>query len=309
MMEHSVARCLSFHAAYRCHRSGACCSAGWTIPFDTNEVRRVTALGLPSGRLHQTTAGTFAAMNDRRCSFLEDVQGVHACAIHRAGGHGALPLTCRMFPRVVLHDRRGTFVSLSHFCPTAAGMLFDAARDVSIVDAPETLAGSDALDGLDARDVWPPLLRPGLMMDLDSYDLWERSAIALLTRDRVPPRLALDALESATARVVAWQVEGGTPLSGAVSEAFAGAVPARSTLARFEPAVNRWLAARLFGAWVAYQGNGLRTTILYLRACLDAYHVELARDGDAIEAIRRADRLIVHESSSQQLANLLNERS
>ena len=305
-----MARCLSFHAAYRCHRSGACCSAGWTIPFDKEELRTVTALGLPSGRLRQTADGAFAVMNERRCSFLEhDVQGGHACAIHRAGGHAALPLTCRMFPRVVLHDQRGTFVSLSHFCPTAAAMLFDATGDVTIVDAPETLAGSDPLDGLDARDVWPPLLRPGVMMDLDSYDLWERSAIALLTRDRVPPRLALDALASVTARILTWQVEGGMPLSDAVSEAFAGAEPARSTRPRYEPAVNRWLAARLFGAWVAYQGDGLGTITRYLRACLAAYDVELARDGDAIEAIRRADHLVVHESSSQQLANLLNECS
>src|SRR5688500_14553783 len=39
-----VAKCLSFHAAYQCRRSGACCSAGWTIPFDAAELRVVTAL-------------------------------------------------------------------------------------------------------------------------------------------------------------------------------------------------------------------------------------------------------------------------
>ena len=305
-----MAKCLSFHAAYRCHRSGACCSAGWNIPFDAAELRTVTALVLTSGSVHQTDTGAAADMHHGRCSFLEDEEpGVHACAIHRAGGHAALPLTCRMFPRIVLHDPRGTFVSLSHFCPTAAGLLFDATGEVTIVDAPPNLAGSEMLDGLDARDVWPPLLRPGVMVDLDSYDLWEQSAVSLLTRDRVPPQRALDALESATQRIVAWQPESETPLHDAVSEAFAQAMPAPSGVARFEPAVNRWLAARLFGSWIAYQGNGLRTIVHYLRACLDTYNVEVARDGDAMEAIRRADHLIVHESSSQQLANMLNERS
>ena len=73
--------------------------------------------------------------------------------------------------------------------------------------------------------------------------------------------------------------------------------------------MKRWLAARAFGSWIAYQGNGLRTIVRYLRACLNAFEVELARDHTPLEAIRRADLLIVHESSSQQLANLLNAGS
>jgi hypothetical protein len=73
--------------------------------------------------------------------------------------------------------------------------------------------------------------------------------------------------------------------------------------------VKRWLAARLFGAWIAYQGNGLRTILRYLHACHDVFTIELARDRDALQAFRRSDHLIVHESSSQQLANLLNDRT
>jgi Fe-S-cluster containining protein len=303
-----VAKCLSVHAAYRCHRSGACCSTGWNIPFDEAEVRTVTALPLTSGRIIRTVDGAAAEINQGRCSFLEgDAPGVHACAIHRAGGHGALPLTCRMFPRVVLHDPRGTFISLSHFCPTAAGMLFDTAGEVAIVDAPETLAGTGALDGLDARDVWPPLLRPGVMMDLDSYGLWERSAIAVLTRDRVAPRRALEALDSATRDIAMWEPDRDRPLPDVIPDAFARTPIASSGFERFEPAVNRWLAARLFGSWIAYQGNGLRTITRYLRACLTTYDIELARDRDPMEAIRRADHLIVHDSSSQRLATLLSE--
>ena len=46
---------------------------------------------------------------------------------------------------------------------------------------------------------------------------------------------------------------------------------------RHSRAVNRWLAGRLFGTWIAYQGGGLLTIVRYLRAALDVLTVELAR--------------------------------
>lgn len=305
-----MAKCLSFHAAYRCRRSGACCSAGWKIPFDEAELRVVTALKLASGGVRQTADGASAMMIRGRCSFLrQEADGTHLCEIHRAAGHAALPLTCRMFPRIVLHDARGTFVSLSHFCPTAAAMLFETEDEVTIVDAPPALAGSDPLDGLDARDVWPPLLRPGVMMDLDSYDLWERFAVAILTHDGVAARHALDALDHATVRIAAWTPGGDLTLEETIRDAIACVGLTPVPLPGFESGVKRWLAARAFGSWIAYQGNGVRTIVRYLRSCFHAFQVELARDNDPLEAIRRADHLIVHQSSSQQLANLLNVRT
>ena len=310
MIEHSVAKCLSFHAAYKCRQSGVCCSAGWKIPFDAAELQTVGALSLASGTIQKTSTGGSAVLERGRCTFLEhDAGGTHACEIHRVGGHAALPLTCRMFPRIVLHDRRGTFISLSHFCPTAVSMLFDEGPPAAIVEAPADLEGSDPLDGLNAREVWPPLLRPGIMMDLDSYGTYERLAVEVLAREGVPARGALDALRAATSVITAWTPACEAPLEHVVRDAFARIAPATAVLASFEPAVKRWLAARLFGSWIAYQGNGLETIVRYLRVSLDTFAVELARDGRPREAIRRADHLIVHESSSQQLANLLNERS
>lgn len=305
-----MAKCLNFHAAYRCHRSGACCTSGWTIPFNAQELLTATALPLVSGTLARTEGGATAVMRGHRCSFLETGEdGIHACEIHRVGGHAALPLTCRMFPRIVLHDPRGTFISLSHFCPTAAAMLFEPGPPAEIVDAPAALAGSEPLDGLDARDVWPPLLRSGLMMDLESYSAWERLGIQLLAREAVAPAAALDALETATTTLSTWTPAQPTSLLDAVHDTFATVAPRPGVPVDHDAAVKRWLAARLFGAWIAYQGDGLRTIVSYLRACLDTFRVELARDGRALEAIRRADHLIIHESSSQQLANLLNARS
>lgn len=215
-----------------------------------------------------------------------------------------------MFPRLVLHDPRGTFISLSHFCPTAAALLFDAAAPDAIVDAPAALAGAGQLDGLNARDVWPPLLRAGVMMDLESFGTWERLAVEILTRPGIAPRVSLETLDAATRRVETWSPDADRePLLHAVRDAFGLLSPPTAVLAGHEPAVKRWLAARLFGTWLAYQGNGLRTIVRYLHACLDVFTIELARDRDPLQAIRRCDHLIVHESSSQQLAGLFNDRS
>jgi hypothetical protein len=139
--------------------------------------------------------------------------------------------------------------------------------------------------------------------------LWERLAVDLLSRAEIRPRAALEALGDATAVLIRWNPSGQLPLMQAVRDAFAAVAPAPGILLNHDGAVKRWLAARLFGTWIAYQGNGLDTIVGYLRACLDVFSVELARDGRPREAIRRADHLIIHEASSQQLANLLNERS
>jgi Fe-S-cluster containining protein len=298
MIEHMRAMCLSFHAAYRCRHSGACCRAGWTIPFDHAERESVHALRLAGGSF--TTEGHAARRIDGTCTFFEGDS--HLCAIHHAGGHSALPLSCRMFPRVVLHDGRGTLISLSHFCPTAAGLLFEhgsSSPPAGIVDAPPALTDVGPLDGLDARDAWPPLLRPGVMMDVESYGAWERLGVALLTREGIAPAGRLDTLDETTGRIAAWSPGDGTPLPHAVRDAFDLLAPAPSgagVLSAQESAIKRWLAARLFGNWIAYQGDGLHAIVRHLRGCLATFTTELARDGSPLEAIRRSDLAIVHNA-------------
>ncbi len=232
------------------------------------------------------------------CTFFED--DTHLCAIHHAGGHSALPVSCRMFPRVVLHDGRGTLISLSHFCPTAAGLLFESGDSwppVGIVDAPPALIDVGPLDGLDARGVWPPLLRPGVMTDLESYAAWERHGVELLTREGIAPDISLDALAAATDRIAAWSPGSAAPLLHIVRDAFGMlAPPPTAVLDAHDPALKRWLAARLFGNWIAYQGDGLQAIVRYLRSCLATFTTELARDGSPLEAIRRSDLLIVHKA-------------
>jgi Fe-S-cluster containining protein len=289
-----VAKCLSFHATYRCRHAGACCQAGWTIPFDPEERERVQTLRLTGGSF--TADGIAARHGDGTCTFFQG--DTHLCAIHHAAGQDPLPLSCRMFPRVVLHDGRGTFISLSHFCPTAAGLLFEAGDSwppVGIVDAPPALTDVGPLDGLDARNVWPPLLRPGVMMDLESYGAWERLGVELLTREGIAPGVSLDALDSTTGRITTWSPGGPAPLLHAVRDAFGVlSPPPTAVLEVHDRALKRWLAARLFGNWIAYQGDGLQAIVRHLRGCLATFTTELARDGSPFEAIRRSDLLIVH---------------
>jgi Fe-S-cluster containining protein len=291
-----VAKCLSFHAPYRCRHAGACCRAGWTIPFEPDERERVHTLRLSEGSF--TADGIARRHADGTCTFFE--ADSHLCAIHHAAGQDALPLSCRMFPRVVLHDRRGTFISLSHFCPTAAGLLFEAGDSwppVGIVEAPPALTDIGPLDGLDARNVWPPLLRPGVMMDLESYGAWERLGVELVTREGIAPDVSLDALDSTTARITVWSPGGPVPLLHAVLDAFGMlSPPPTAALDVRDRALKRWLAARLFGNWIAYQGDGLQAIVRHLRGCLATFTTELARDGSPLEAVRRSDLLIVHNA-------------
>jgi Fe-S-cluster containining protein len=344
--------CLDFHAAYACRHSGECCQSGWAIPFTSEEATRVESLHLANAltfvRADGDEVAAFARKDgDRRCMFFEP--GRRLCGIHRAGGERSLPVTCRMFPRVVLKDARGTFVTLSHYCPTAAAMLLDGYDGPAVVEAPASLIPSGALEGLDASDAWPPLLRPDVLMDHASYALWEQRALARLAEPQLTPAQALEAVGAATATLMAWS-PGTIPLSEAVAQSFdgttdrfaAGAEPESSLAALvldsvpvellrgtpftdfrsgafgadaaipYAGAIKRWLAARLFGTWIAYQANSLGAVSLYLRACLSVLHAELSRDGGAsdergfVEAVRRGDQLIVHLADSQHLAKMLS---
>ena len=134
-------------------------------------------------------------------------------------------------------------------------------------------------------------------MDLDSYTVWERRAVSLLTQATLSPAGALDVLEEVTTRITRWR-PGSALLHDVVQEAFAtfdGAIRDQDPRAlATDRAVKRWLAARLFGSWTAYQGDGLIATVRHLRACLDLFTREVASDGNALEAIRRSDVRILH---------------
>jgi Fe-S-cluster containining protein len=342
--------CLSLHASYRCRHAAACCRQDWHIPVEPEVVHVVGALGIGpasgSGFARVGAETVLARHPDGSCVFFEAANG-RLCRIHHQAGSSALPSACRHFPRMVLRDDRGTFIGMSHFCPTAAAMLLDE-RPLAIVEAPATLDVRD-LEGFEARAALPPLLRPRLLADLDAYSAWESACIQALGRDDRDLELALGVVAAATARARTWK-PGSVPLRDWIEEAFDlhGAAPAepfgaahqrhraaalepisparfprycedgeatwaqgRRALRHFDRATRRYLAARLFACPVAYEGQGLLTVVEWLRTCLAVLQREAARDADLagrletgafVEAVRRADLVLVHQADTRAFA-------
>ena len=232
-----------------------------------------------------------------------------------------LPSACRHFPRVFLRDARGTLLTLSHFCPTAASLLFEPG-DVRVVDAAEPLALAEPIEGLDAREALPPLVRPGLLADIEGYAAWEEAAVRVCL-DSPAPETALGTIEAATERIRSWRPRDG-PLARSVTDAFRAAHPRPASTSLSVPfsivreltgahplmeippgfaddwerlrgharevmhrPVGRYLAASTFANWIAYRGQGLRSVVAWLRACHDVLRVQIVRH------LGRADRPIV----------------
>jgi hypothetical protein len=109
-----------------------------------------------------------------------------AAEIHKTLGHDALPLACRQFPRVCVTDPRGVSVTLSHYCPTAAGLLANESSHASesILTNPARFPPQAEYVGLDAVHALPPLLRPGILMDWDSWWEIERLSVEVLLSPR-----------------------------------------------------------------------------------------------------------------------------
>ena len=277
------------------------------------------------------------------------------CLVHRTRGHAALPSACRHFPRVFLRDAHSIRLSLSHYCPTAASLLF-ADEPLCIAEAPAVLVPRGDREGLDATGALPPLLHPGMLMDPASYAEWEARSVAALA-EAVPPEEALARIAASAERLRSW-TPASVPLPEAVrracdetgdalpalssdrlaaawlaEEAFASVLAGLSVdeapldvdadrcfVTRPWPAfaapVRRYLAGRLFGSWVAYQGEGLRTVVASVACALAVLRIEAARvcaDASRLldaalltEAVRRTDLLLVHKADRQILAGRLS---
>jgi hypothetical protein len=188
----------------------------------------------------------------------------------------------------------GASVTLSAFCPTAASLLF-APGAFSIVEAVDR-AG---LEGLDARDVLPPLLRPGMLMDWPSVARWEELAIATLSNHRGDPGMAIDRITRASERVCAQWTPADGPLADALTRAFAptgpsGPIEPAEPIEPIEPAVARFLATHAFACWPMYDGRGIRGALDWLLNARTALDDERRSCPDLKEAFRRADLLLRH---------------
>jgi Fe-S-cluster containining protein len=331
-----VTRCLSFHAAYRCRDSGACCTAGWPIPVEADRVDGLAdaarRAGLAAAGNTPGTAGLLvhppdappetparlALAPDGACIFYDRAPG-HHCRAQRAAGHRALPLACRQFPRVVVADPRGTSITLSHACPTAASLL-DSHAPVRIVDDAPAFPADGEYVGLDARDTLPPLLCSDQLMDWDAVSAWERLSVAWLTDGTGSIEATFARLRGVVDDARAWRPGDGA-LAARIEAAFAVPPPPRDRRAprdaltadvidaipaglrtpeaagRPRPAdhvARRFLAAHAFASWTLPLGGGLRTWLRGLEAA-DALL-------DAGYGVSGADLLLRHLADPAALA-------
>lgn len=240
---------LSIHAGWRCGRSGACCTSGWPIPVERAldaRLRRVLATGaldlaataaagtagdpgvlLPrASGLEAEHAALLGLDAGGRCLFFEPAgRGVAACSLQRQFGPGALPVACRLFPRVCLLEPRGVSITLSHYCPTVAARLLRDDAPLAIVRDPPSFPEGAGYEGLDARGALPPLLRPDVLLGWDAHARWEQHAVETLGRGDLAPEAALDLLAAQAERVRTWRAADG-PLGEWMNTTLAAAAPA-----------------------------------------------------------------------------------
>ncbi len=368
---------LSIHADYKCRHSGACCSADWDVPVELPVYRNLSQ-AIQDGRLQPAViaddspfiteperelpeppelralpdhaAAILARATTGDCAFFHRRSGL--CVVHRDLGEPALPSTCRNFPRVAVRDWRGTFITLSHFCPTAASMLFRDEVPVEIVESPAAFPPAD-YEGLNVHtDAWPPMLHPRMLMDLEGYTAWERHMVARCSDVARLPESVVATLARDAQNVRRWRPGQATiaetiaslPVAGVVAAPHTtldaslrlcadvtGAVPddlkppldeegladvfvvaVHPAWMDFHAPIDRFLAAKVFASWTAYQGRGLLSIVRGLEAALALVRVEAARhcrdagrslDADLLrEAFRSADFVLHHLALGERLA-------
>ena len=158
---------LNFHVAYQCQHSGACCSAGWPIPVEPERAVLIkNGDWLAEGGTLPRDAAGVCVFHDSQCSVYE----------HR-------PLSCMHFPYVCMIDPRGVHVTLSHYCPTAAALLFEHEGPIAIVEGPSPVPLLEIPEGLDARESLPPIDtrsdKPRLL-SWEEFSQWERDELKTL---------------------------------------------------------------------------------------------------------------------------------
>jgi Fe-S-cluster containining protein len=367
-MSSSAVFALEFHADYRCRHSGACCSADWDVPVELPVYRSLSA-AVSEGRLEVAPAARglapfivepdlpddAAAMIERTpagdCVFFE--RGMRMCVVHRDLGEPALPSTCRHFPRIAVRDARGTSITLSHFCPTAASMLFRESGAIRIVRDPRAFPPADYEGLVVSGEELPPLLAPRMLMDFEGYAMWERHMVNRCADATASPESVIATLRRDALVLRRWK-PGGEPMAHGVDSLPRGFVDApcpetlapslsrhrevmqavpddlrpqqdeagleeaylvgvRPAWAAFRVPLNRYLAAKAFASWTAYQGRGIATIVRGLEAALAVVRVESSRrcrdaagalDRDRLlDAIRSADFALNHLAVGEELAN------
>ena len=314
---------LNFHLPYACRHSGMCCTSGWPIPVERSAVSlieetvarkiiplRVQPWLVPSGEAPDDVAGILSVEDNGHCVFFE--AGESGCSIH-----DVKPAACIHFPYVCLIDQRGVHVTLSHYCPTAASMLFEQNQPIEIVEGPAPI-GDGEVEGLDARDSLPPTFakttvgKPGespRLMSWTDLDAWQRDQVANARIDDFQ-KDDLELFDRARASV---------PQPWTWPEAPADVEGMWWSLVApkwhfFNDTLTRYAAAKAYASWALYMGDGIEAAQQSARIAAAVLRIEAARycgwsgrelDRELLtEAIRRSDLLLVHYADPQLLATI-----
>lgn len=298
---------LSFHLPYACRHSGACCSSGWPIPVEKNQVIPINALSarpesewlLAAPQAPTDVAGTLGLQPNGHCVF----HGAPGCGVY-----ASRPASCVHFPYRCLIDQRGLHVTLSHYCPTAASLLFAPGGPTEVVAGPSPVAGVDIPEGLDARESLPPLESPDRLMTWEAFSDWERAEVA---RPATAPTMAdaVHLFERASFAVPApWSwadapVELERQWPALVAPAWPG----------FAQVVHRYRAAKVFASWATHGDEGLIAALRVADIADAVLRVETVRqcvtagrtlDAELLkQAIRQSDLLLVHYADAWVLSS------
>ena len=312
---------LHYHLPYRCRHSGACCTSGWPIPIERGrqiEVAREIATGRvradpvawlrePAG-LPAGIAGVLATRADGACAFHRPPgDGQPGCAIH-----ARRPASCEHFPFVCVTDPRGVHVTLSHYCPTAAALLFEDG-EACIVEGPSVLADGGMPEGLDAREALPPVDQDERgptprLMSWEAVGAWERAYVRDVASDRTvpdPPDLGLyEHARGAAPPPWTWPAA-----PEATTDAWTALVA--PAWAGWAAVVGRYLAARAHASWALHLGRGPADVAVAVQVARTVLQVEAVRQcastGRPLDreqlmvAIRRSDLLLVHYADPDRL--------
>jgi len=304
---------LNFHLDYACRHSGMCCTSGWPIPV---ERERVGAIGDAIARdviplrvepwivadehAPDDVAGMLALRDNGHCVFFE--AGRPGCSVH-----DVKPAGCNHFPYLCLIDQRGVHVTLSHYCPTAAALLFEHGSPIAIVEGPPP-TGEDDVEGLDARESLPPVSADHkTLMSFEDISAWERDQIAGARIDDLHEQdvVLFNHARASVPAPWAWPAPPGH-LDEIWWSLVAPAWP------EFDEVLARYVAAKLFASWSLYLGDGVEAAARSARIAAAVLRVETARQCGTlrrpldrelmIEGIRQSDLLMVHYADPGLLA-------
>jgi len=314
---------LNFHLPYACRHTGMCCTAGWPIPVERASVdaieatitRKVIPLRvepwlLSGANAPDDVAGILAARDNGHCVFFE--AGRPGCSIH-----DVKPAGCNHFPYLCLIDQRGVHVSLSHYCPTAASLLFEHRGPIAIVEGHHPPTGDDDLEGMDARESLPPTFAEATvgkprqakprLMSFEELSAWEREHVMGATIGELDDEdVALfEQARSAVPAPWSWS----DPPAHLSEIWWSQVAPA---WIHFDEVLANYAAAKLFASWSLYLGDGVGAAAHTARIAAAVLRVEAARqcqlfhrqlDRELLtEAIRQSDLLLVHYADPGLLA-------